>query len=472
MGTQRGLFTVVALAAFGAAGAAGPLPKIRIAPDGRTFETEPGRPFVPIGANYFRPGTGWAPQVWKQFDAEAVRQDFARMRELGVNCVRVFLTYGSFYDEPGKLNREGLEKFDRFLEMAEEAGIYVHPTGPDHWEGTPAWVPERYLGDTEVRAEFWKQFAARYRGRNVIFAYDLLNEPLLPWDAPPLREEWGRWLKKRYGNAADLAQAWGAEEPLPAFGKIPPPAVEKGGRALLDYQTFREEQADVWVRRQVEALKAADPEALVTVGLIQWSVPSKLSKLQEYAAFRPSRLAPFLDFLEVHFYPLERGGYRYEGEAAETRNLAYLESVVREVAAPGKPVVLAEFGWYGGGLPRKVKAKAGTPAPSEEQQAQWCRKAVETTAGLACGWLCWGLYDIPESTDCSQFSGMLAADGRTKAWGREFQKLAAHYAGRHLPPAQLPGRPAMDWDACVTGMEAIQQFREEYIRAFGAARKR
>src|SRR3990172_47880 len=72
------------------------LPKIRIAAAGRTFQTEAGKPFVPFGINYYRPGTGWAPQVWKQFDAKATRQDFVRMKELGVNCVRVFLSYGSF----------------------------------------------------------------------------------------------------------------------------------------------------------------------------------------------------------------------------------------------------------------------------------------------------------------------------------------------------------------------------------------
>ena len=108
------------------------LPAIRLSPDGRSFETSAGRPFVPFGVNYFRPGTGWAPQVWKQFDAEATRKDFARLSELGVNCVRVFLSYGSFLMETNRLSPDGLAKFDQFLALAEQAGIYVHPTGPDH----------------------------------------------------------------------------------------------------------------------------------------------------------------------------------------------------------------------------------------------------------------------------------------------------------------------------------------------------
>jgi hypothetical protein len=91
------------------------LPKVRIARNGHEFVAGFSKPFVPFGVNYYRPGTGWAPQVWKQFDAKATREDFARMKELGVNCVRVFLSYGSFYHTPGILDTNGLAKFDQFL---------------------------------------------------------------------------------------------------------------------------------------------------------------------------------------------------------------------------------------------------------------------------------------------------------------------------------------------------------------------
>src|SRR4051812_438488 len=93
----RGLFIWLAASSVNIAQAdvTNTLPKIHVAPDGRTFTTEKGEPFVPFGVNYYRPGTGWAPQIWKQFDAEATRKDFDRMKSLGVNCVRVFLTYKS-----------------------------------------------------------------------------------------------------------------------------------------------------------------------------------------------------------------------------------------------------------------------------------------------------------------------------------------------------------------------------------------
>lgn len=445
------------------------LPKIRVAANGRTFETVQGAPFVPFGVTWFHPGTGWAPQVWKKFDAEVTRKDFARMKELGVNCARVFLTYGSFYSKPGALDPEGLAKFDQFLNIAEEAGIYVHPTGPDHWEGFPQWAQaDRYADDAALDAveTFWKLFAARYKGRSVIFAYDLLNEPEMRWDSPALKTKWNRWLQEHYGSAEKIQAAWHVNTVagFPGAVAVPEPVDALGDLRLLDYQRFRDDMAVDWTRRQARAIKSSDPHAMVTVGLIQWSVPAALSGIKYYAAFRPATQAPLLDFVTIHFYPLADGAYEYKDDASEERNLAYGECVVRQAALCGKPVVLGEFGWYGGGKPRFDGDKH--PAATEEQQARYCRRLVETTYGLATGWLNWGFFDTPESTDPSQFIGLVTSDGTLKAWGREFQKLAAQYKGKVTPVAHLGPRPAMPWDECVTSMQAVNEYRAEYLRAF------
>ncbi|MGZ4989003.1 MAG: beta-galactosidase, partial [Limisphaerales bacterium] len=346
------------------------LPKIRIATDRRTFVTEDGKPFVPFGVNYYRPGTGWAPQIWKTFDAEATRKDFARMKELGVNCVRVFLTYHSMHFEPGELNTNGIAKFDQFLEIAENAGIYVHPAGPEFWEGSPNWKPvaledERTLDYT---CEFWKKFAARYRNRHVIFAYDLKNEPSITWNNEIILRRWNDWLKKKYVTTQSLNLAWRTNN-SPTFGKIPVPKPHDAVKnpQLLDFQYFREDIADEWTSRQVAAIKSADPEALTTVGCLQTTVPSRFwGSIEDFTGFVPKRQARYLDFLEIHFYPSEGGGYEYQTRASESANLAYLEGIVREVAKAGKPVVMAEFGWYGG--KEKPKFDHGAhPLGTEEQ---------------------------------------------------------------------------------------------------------
>jgi hypothetical protein len=444
-----------------------------MAQDGPGFVTSDGRPFVPFGVTYYRPGTGWAPQVWKKFDADATRADFARMKEMGVNCVRVFLSYGSFLTEPDRLAPEGLAKFDQFLEIAQAAGIYVHPTGPDHWEGVPDWAKGDRIADDKILdalESFWRLFAARYRGRNVLFAYDLRNEPEVAWDNPTMQEKWNRWVERTHDSLGAAMKAWGMPDRETPPSNAPIPEAKDSSRSphLLDYQRFREEIADEWTRRQVVAIKAADPAALVTVGFIQWSIPCLLPGVSHYAAFRPSRQAPFLDFLEVHFYPLERGFYEYDTLEQERRNLAYLECVVAETARPGKPVVVAEFGWHGGG---QLTIDQGKHRPAtDEQQARWCTEVIHVTDGLAAGWLNWGFYDQPEARDVSQLTGLLTAGARIKAWGQEFRRLAPFPSTSSVRRLRALERPVLDWDLCVTSVRDGNAYRDEYYRACEAGR--
>jgi hypothetical protein len=428
-------------------------PKVRVDAARHGFVDAAGRPFVPFGVTYYRPGTGWAPQLWKKFDAEATRRDFALLKKQGANVVRVFISFGSFYTEPGKLNAEGLAKFDQFLDLADEAGLYVHPTGPDAWEGMPSWTNDLNLfsNDTSERCltaleTYWNLFAAHYRGRSAIWAYDLRNEPHVAWDTPYLRTQWAAWRKAHHGDTV----------PVPNARANPPSA------ALADYQRFRESIAEKWVARQSKAIHAADPAALVTVGLIQWSVPAQPMPVDQYAGFRPSLIAKHLDFMELHYYPLAAGVYDYSGPAAETANLAVAEAMARECAKPGLPLVIAEFGWYGGG-PLEPHGKPAT----EEQQAQWCRRLVEVTAPMACGWLNWGMYDHPQATDTSKLSGLFTVGGKEKAWGRAFREIALRL--RADPPTRaIPSRPDLPWDACTASSDEMEKFHRAYLDAFTA----
>ena len=49
------------------------------------------------------------------------------MKELGVNCVRVFVLYGSLYLDPGVLRPEGIAKFDEFLGSPKSSGSMSTP---------------------------------------------------------------------------------------------------------------------------------------------------------------------------------------------------------------------------------------------------------------------------------------------------------------------------------------------------------
>lgn len=428
-GIRRAVAGILAICLCGTAWAnqsliESPLPRVTVH-DGK-FVLPDGRRFFPIGVNYFRPGTGWAPQLWKQFDESAVERDFVLLRRYGVRCVRIFLTFGSFFNQPDRLDEFGLERLDRMLEIAERSGIYLHPTGPDHWEGIPDWARgERYSDERLLSAQerFWQMLAERYRGRTSIFAYDLLNEPMVPWDSPTLRERWKLYLRQRYDTAESAAKAWGVAPELENWETpIPPDPATSPRPQILDYQHFREEVAREWVARQAAAIRKADPDALVTVGLIQWSVPVILPEVKTYSAFRPERIAPHIDFLEVHFYPLARGFLDYQRPEDIIANLVYLRSTVAACAAVKRPVVLAEFGWYGGG---QLTINQGRhPSASESQQAEWCSSAIGSTRDLADGWLNWGVFDHPEARDVSQLTGLFTADGRPKEWAKVFQDIS------------------------------------------------
>jgi len=148
---------------------------------------------------------------------------------------------------------------------------------------------------------------------------------------------------------------------------------------LRDWQLFREHLADQWVRRQVDAIRRADPNHLITVGYIQWSYPLiRPGNPSRYSAFNPHRQARWLDFVTIHFYPTLCNPF--DSEENWDRNLGYLQAVLA-YCHTSKPMVLGEYGWYGGGAPQNH------PYLSEDEQARWLSAELETSRPLADGWL-------------------------------------------------------------------------------------
>jgi endo-1,4-beta-mannosidase len=434
---------------------------IKVAPDGRGFvELDSGHPYIPFGTNYYDPHTGWAPKLWRQFDAEKVRQHFRVMSGMGVNCARVFLTAGSFQPTAEKIEEQALAKLDMLVEIARENGVRLILTGPDHWEGQPDyWKPDRFAGQEALQAleRFWAVVAHRYRGEPAIFAWDLLNEPHIPWFVEQWRPMWNAWLHSTYGNREALKTAWGDElNEADEWGNVAVPEnlPNPGNPRLLDWQNFREHLADEWVRCQVEAIRRVDPTHLVSVGYIQWSYPLVRSgNPGRYAAFNPRRQARWLDFVTIHFYPILGGPF--ESEQGWQKNIGYLQGVLA-YCHTGKPVVLGEFGWYGGGAPQQ------NPYLSEQQQALWISGEIEASRSLADGWLSWPFADTPSSKDISLFAGLVKADLTLKAWGRKFKELASNLLELKKPTPKLP---SFDFTlALTTDDNELNRMNQAYIK--------
>ncbi len=297
---------------------------------------------------------------------------------------------------------------------------------------------------------------SRYRGEGAIFAWDLLNEPHLPWFAERWRGRWNDWIEDKYGTWQALKEQWGGEiTDSDKWGDVavPEDKPDSGNPRLLDWQLYREHLADEWVRRQVEAIRRADPTHLVSVGYIQWSYPLvRPGKPSRYAAFNPHRQAKWCDFMMIHFYPTM--GSPFASEENWSKNLSYLRAVLA-YCRMGKPVILGEYGWYGGGAPQH------RPFLSEQQQADWLVAELEASCGLADGRLSWPFADTPSSRDISLYAGLVKEDLAVKVWGRRFQGYAKNLA-------RLTGsapRPAIvDVERALTAEEAeLRRMHQEFV---------
>jgi len=440
------------------------LPKINVQHE--FFVDENGKVFVPIGLNYYRPKTGWAPQVWKQFDATAICADFKIMKNLGVNCIRVFLSYGSFYNQQGMLNEDGLKKFDQFLNIAEEAGIYVHPTGPDSWEGTPDWVhDDRYADDNVLKAmeDFWHLFAAKYKDRNVIIAYDLLNEPSIKWSSDIMLPKWRSWVKKQFASVVQMQKEFRLSDSVTFENIVAPEFAKSSKEYVLSYQHFRQSIAEGWIKRQVEAIKLVAPKTLVTVGLIQWSFP--VSQVPDGGSgFRIDQINKYLDFIEFHYYPVRFAFDNLSLKEHQDKEIANFHGILKECVACKKPVVLAEFGMFGGDtirLPNMPREYV-----TQKQQADYCKRVIESSMNVATGWLNWGMYDYSAAGDISQYIGLLTEDGSIKEWGKEFTILSKKVQQRKQAVDYYKNAPVLNWDECSLSDSAQVKHRDDFYEYY------
>jgi|SRR5579872_1714932 len=103
--------------------AAADLPAVHL--DGNYFQRQ-GRRFLPVGAHWVPAKTalGW-PVKWDPKDIEA---DFAKMRELGFNTVRLDLFWAWFEPRPGDFNPEAFQQLDYLISLAHRYQLYLHPS--------------------------------------------------------------------------------------------------------------------------------------------------------------------------------------------------------------------------------------------------------------------------------------------------------------------------------------------------------
>ncbi len=139
-------------------------------------------------------GPAEAARFWQQFrDSYITEADIHFIRAAGFNTIRVPMHYALFMrgGDPPEFTGPGWALIDRLLGWCRTAGLHVildlhaapgGQTGVNHDDGTGFplvfYVP-RYRRETIA---LWQHIAARYRDDPTILGYDLLNEPISPYN--------------------------------------------------------------------------------------------------------------------------------------------------------------------------------------------------------------------------------------------------------------------------------------------------
>jgi hypothetical protein len=251
------------------------LEAIRVSPDGKSFVTATsGKPFSVWGVNYDHDDAGRLIEDYWADDWASVEADFAEIKALGANVVRVHLQLAKFMKTAAEPDAANLAKLGALIRLAERTGLYLDLTGLGcyHKKDVPAWYDALPEADRwAVQARFWKAVAAVGKGSPAVFCYDLMNEPILPGSKKETD-----WL------AGDLA------------GKhfVQRISLDLAGRK-------REEVEREWIKSLTDAIREVDSGHMITVGVIPWAMVFPGAKPHFYT---PGVGEP-LDFVSVHFYP-------------------------------------------------------------------------------------------------------------------------------------------------------------------------
>jgi len=139
-------------------------------------------------------GRDGADRFWQDFRDNYITQDDINfIAAAGFNTIRVPLHYALFMreGETPVFEGPGYKLIDRLIGWCRQAGLHVildlhaapgGQTGVNHDDGTGFplvfYVP-RYRAET---AALWRHLAERYRNETAVLGYDLLNEPISPYN--------------------------------------------------------------------------------------------------------------------------------------------------------------------------------------------------------------------------------------------------------------------------------------------------
>jgi endo-1,4-beta-mannosidase len=348
----------------------------------------PERPWV--GVNFWSRAGG--PRMWgERYSPEVVREELDVLAANGCNLTRCFCYWPDFMPAPERLDPAVLDRFLDFLEAHHERGMGTIPTFiVGHMSGQN-WDPH-WRGDRDLYRDVWLV------GQQAWFVAE---------------------VGRRFA-AHPAVVGWLLSNEMPIYGGAAPT-----------------EEVTAWARLLMYALRSAGAHQPASVGDGAWGI--EVSGRDNGFSLR--RLAPLVDFLGPHVYPMSDDPVRHHSVAALTCVLA---------ASFHRPVVLEEFG-------------VSSDFASDENAAHYYRQVLHSTllAG-ADGWIAWSNCDFDDLADEDPYRhhpfelhfGLTDRRGVPKPALGELARFSAMLA--ELPPAALAARSAFP-QACIVVPEHFER---------------
>lgn len=360
-----------------------------------------------LGVNYWprKKAMYW----WSKFDAGEVRDEFAIIKEIGLNVVRMFLLWDDFQPEPTRVAKDKLGHLVTVTDIAAEYGLGLDMTFfTGHMSG-PNWSPRWLLGGRDhpypgLSREIISQHKVVTEGyRNMFHDEMALNATrlLLKTVVGLLKDHPALWMWN-LGNEPDLF-AWPQSSDLGA----------------------------AWVREMVDLIKSIDSKHPVTIGLHG-------DGLHRDNGLRIDKVYAHTDVAVMHSYPM------YTPWARQPLDPDFVPFTCAVTAALcGKPVLMEEFGGCTAqpGEPSYIMKWMETNGrerdqfmAGEEDFAEFIRltlpKLHETGATGAMFW-CYAdyvpeLWDLPPCQNArhERFFGLVRPDGSLKPHAKVIQEFA------------------------------------------------
>ena len=423
--------------------------RVRVAADRWNFELAgSGEAIVPLGGNILNDQHPAQGTLFDQFNAADVDRRLAIMRDGGLNCLRQAIGVNRLFDPARGLKADGLRNWDTFIALAEKRGIYLMPVGG--YIGGNDWFDVERLADSgkslDDSCAFWQAFVSHYAGHPAIWAWDLRNElvytthshsiaPETPDEAKIdaiLKDRWPFWLETRYGTVDAMNRAYGSAHR--SFEAVPGSIdfVEKPfDLCAADFRHYLNDRGYDWCKRQCDVIRAVSPLHMIVQGNNPWLQADLDLMLSN--GFHNRAMHDLFDFVTFHPYPawqcLPKGhGDPLGSNAAMQYWLTTCIGMAR-LDHYNKPVVVQEFGWYGGG---ESSFFCPLPYRSEKDHADYTEALCEALIPHVNGFLNWPTFDMPAANDISNHGGIFTHDGRAKELAKVYARLSGKLQGKPL----------------------------------------